>query len=366
LKQTYDQIVLGTGVAGLCSALALARRGQRVLLLGRKGIRGGSSPAAAGILDPLLEMKPGNPLLKLTLRAFSDYPSFVRGLKKLTGQNADYRRTGLLYVARSARESAILEKQYRWQSQMGFPVRRFTREMILKKYPTMTPDVCFGIYYPTLSKINPAKLVKILERVAKQAGVKLLRLSKDSRLVLNRGSVAGVRAGKDFFESTTVINATGSWSGVNRRLAVRAPIVPIRGQILILKGKEKIRTILHSLDGTYIVPWDPGTFLVGSTVEQVGFKSHATHAGLNDIRRRAVQLSPCVARWRRVTSWAGLRPRSKDYLPLIGPTSVKGLYFATGYYRSGILIAPLAGKLLAKGILSGKIPSILKSFSPNR
>ena len=52
-------------------------------------------------------------------------------------------------------------------------------------------------------------------------------------------------------------------------------------------------------------------------------------------------------------SWAGLRPGTPDGLPVIGPGALPGLIHATGLYRNGILLGPLAGEIaaaLARGL----------------
>jgi glycine/D-amino acid oxidase-like deaminating enzyme len=131
-----------------------------------------------------------------------------------------------------------------------------------------------------------------------------------------------------------------------------------------LKGRLPISTIVHSLDGIYIVPWGRGEYLVGSTVERAGFKPHPTKAGIQKIMKGAARLLPAIADLKTKTAWAGLRPLAKNRFPLIGPTPVRGYYWAAGYYRSGILIGNFVGKLLAQGILSGKWPRLLAPFSP--
>ena len=47
-------------------------------------------------------------------------------------------------------------------------------------------------------------------------------------------------------------------------------------------------------------------------------------------------------------SWAGLRPRAADGLPVLGESAdVERLFYATGYYRNGILLAPATGEIVA-------------------
>ncbi|MDQ6810847.1 MAG: FAD-dependent oxidoreductase, partial [Actinomycetota bacterium] len=42
----------------------------------------------------------------------------------------------------------------------------------------------------------------------------------------------------------------------------------------------------------------------------------------------------------------GLRPGTPDNLPAIGPGALRGLVWATGHYRSGILLAPLTAEMV--------------------
>ncbi|MBD0325863.1 MAG: FAD-dependent oxidoreductase, partial [Pyrinomonadaceae bacterium] len=65
--------------------------------------------------------------------------------------------------------------------------------------------------------------------------------------------------------------------------------------------------------------------------------------------------------------WAGLRPRSLDDLPVIGACrDVRGLLYATGHYRNGILLAPITAELIAEQVASGVTSSLLRTFSPDR
>ena len=183
------------------------------------------------------------------------------------------------------------------------------------------------------------------------------------RVVVSSGRAKGVKSGNVFYEAPYVINAAGSWAS-SRRLHVPAPVLPARGQILTVRGKLKIRTIIHSLDGGYVVPWSKGVYLVGSNVEFCGFKPEVTEPALRDILGRNERVLPGLKNCKRKAVWAGLRPYSTKRLPFIGATRIKGLYLAAGYYRSGILISAYAGKLLAKAIVSGKISPMLKPFQP--
>jgi glycine/D-amino acid oxidase-like deaminating enzyme len=52
---------------------------------------------------------------------------------------------------------------------------------------------------------------------------------------------------------------------------------------------------------------------------------------------------------------------------VLGPCEgIEGLFYATGHYRNGILLAPITGELIAKAIVEGTTPPLLAAFSPDR
>ena len=85
----------------------------------------------------------------------------------------------------------------------------------------------------------------------------------------------------------------------------------------------------------------------------IGFASHVDLKALAGIRFRE--------------AWAGLRPATADYLPVLGPSpTVSGLYYAAGHFRSGILLSAITGQLVAAMVTGSKLDIDLDPFSPAR
>ncbi|MBI3307400.1 MAG: FAD-dependent oxidoreductase [Candidatus Omnitrophica bacterium] len=362
----YDVIVMGAGISGYGAALALAKRGKKVLILDKKGIQGEATPRSAGILDPVLELFPKSPILPLTFLSFRKYSGYIRDLVKKTGRSIDFKKAGMLYIARNSEEEKNLKKKLIWQKKAGMRVKWLSGNQVLNFAPAVTSSVRSGLFYPMVGKVNPKKLLFALRRYAHKLGIEYLKVGPEPKLRVKNASVQGIAIGKKSFNAPVVINATGSWAGIVRDTKLRLPISPVRGQILIMEGELKTNTILHSLDGAYIVPWGRRRYLIGSTVEFAGYHPYVTRRGLQDIRARAERLAPDVRNMKVIDQWAGLRPFPADRLPVIGPAKIRGLYHAAGYFRSGVLIGFTAGELLAKGIIAGKMPRLLRAFSPER
>ncbi len=117
----------------------------------------------------------------------------------------------------------------------------------------------------------------------------------------------------------------------------------------------------------YVVFRNDDRVLVGSTLEDAGFDSSVTVQGLLDILQAASVILPSLRHTRLISSWAGLRPDTPDHLPLLGAlSSPKGLFIATGHFRSGILMAPITGRVMAQ-LMTGRTPELdLTLFRPER
>jgi glycine oxidase len=119
-------------------------------------------------------------------------------------------------------------------------------------------------------------------------------------------------------------------------------------------------------DKIYLVPRNDGRILAGATVEYVGFEKNVTAGGLEKLLSGAIELAPDLANARVDETWAGLRPDSPDHLPILGPTDMEGLLFATGHFRSGILLTPITARLIREYISEQRVSTDWGRFSPMR
>jgi glycine oxidase len=109
----------------------------------------------------------------------------------------------------------------------------------------------------------------------------------------------------------------------------------------------------------YLVPRQDGRVLVGSTEEpEAGFKKENTVEGVNGLIRFARSLVPALETVAVETTWAGLRPGSKDGLPYLGPVpGTPNVFAAVGHFRAGVQLSPGTGEVLA-AMLTGRPPHV--------
>jgi glycine oxidase len=355
--RTHDAVIVGGGVIGLCSAWRLAQRGARVIVLERGDPPAGATRVAAGMLAPVGELTFGEPeLLELTLVAAELYPGFVAELERASGMATGYEASGALHVALDRDEAAELRRVHELQSSLGLDAGWLPPSGCRELEPGLTPSLSGGVHAQGEGSIDPRALSAALLAALEEAGVEV-RAGAEVAAALTEGErIVGVRtvAGEELRASSVVL-ACGAWSGQAEWLppAARPSVRPVKGQILELRaldGSRPCRRILAS-ERVYLVPRpEAGRLIVGATVEERGFDTAVTAGGVHELLREAYRLLPEVAEMELVEANAGLRPATPDNMPIVGPGALEGLVLATGHYRNGILLAPLAAARVAEAL----------------
>jgi len=385
-RRGFDVVVVGGGVIGLACAWRLAQRGAEVVVLERGEPGGGATRVAAGMLAPVGELTFGEPeLLELTLSAARLYPEFVAELEAATGEATGYERLGALHVALDRDEAAQLRRVHDLQCSLELEAEWLPPRRCRDLEPGLTPSFHGGVFAAGEAVVDPRSLTRVLLAAAVEEGVEVCTgtevveaLVEGERLVgvrttpgsagpLNRSAEQRSggpfdRAGDNSIRAETVVLANGAWSGATKWLPehARPPVRPVKGQVVELRGRGEEPVARHILasERVYLVPRPDGRLVVGATVEEMGFDTAVTAGGILELLREAYRLIPDVAEMELLGATAGLRPGTPNNLPLVGPGAIDGLVLATGHYRNGILLAPLAAETVAD-LLSGRRSSFL-------
>ncbi|HEV7744948.1 MAG TPA: glycine oxidase ThiO [Pyrinomonadaceae bacterium] len=370
-SNSADVIIIGGGVIGLAVARELALRGvPDVLLIERNSLGGESSRAAAGMLAPQAEANRAHEFFDLTCRSRDMYPAFAAALLAETGVDIELDTTGTLYLAFTDDDEAELERRYKWQSQAELPVEKLSATSVRQLEPAINKGVRAALKFPLDIQVENRRLLKALIAANEKLRVRLETGTTVNALRVERDCVSGVETSRGFIATNSVVIAGGAWSSMLSAGDKALPdlrIKPVRGQMLCFEPNPALaRHVIYSPRG-YLVPRRDGRMLAGSTTEHAGFDKKVTTEGVHSIMTAAVEISPQVASLPLTDSWAGLRPRAADTLPVLGPCAeIAGVYYATGHYRNGILLAPVTGELIARAIVDRVFPESLGIFSPDR
>jgi glycine oxidase len=372
-KRSYDAIFVGGGVIGLSCAWRAAQRGARVAVLERGEPGCGATRVAAGMLAPVGELTFGEPeLLEMTLAAARLYPGFVAELEAATGESTGYERLGALHVALDRDEAAQLRRVHELQRSLELEAEWLPPRRCRELEPGLTPAFHGGVFAAGEAAVDPRLLVRTLSTAVMAEGGEVRTGTEVVDGLFEGERLAGVRtAAGEELAAETIVLASGAWSGPTAWLPehARPPVRPVKGQVLELRGREAVganrepgpvaRHILAS-ERVYLVPRPDGRLIVGATVEEMGFDTAVTAGGVLELLREAYRLLPDVAEMELLGATAGLRPGTPDNLPIVGPGAIDGLVLATGHYRNGILLAPLAAEAVAD-LLAGAADSNRRS-----
>jgi glycine oxidase len=372
-RKTFDAIVIGGGVIGLSIARELKKRGvERVLILEKNAYFGAeASNAAAGMLAPQAEADSADDFFNLCRQSRDLYPNFAAELLDETGIDVQLDQTGTLYLAFDEKDLEEIEKRFVWQRAADLPLEKISREAVLELEPDVSEKVLGALRFPLDWQVENRKLILALVESLQKQNVSLQCSTKVEKILFESGKATGVVTDKGEIRAQNVIVAAGAWTCAFSEMPFDLPleslIKPVRGQMLSFAYREKpLRHVVYSARG-YIVPRADNRVLVGATVEDVGFDKSVTGDGLLSLLETAAGISPKLGSLTISEIWAGLRPATADNLPIIGEfPENSNLYFATGHYRNGILLAPLTARLIADKIVEDKNSPFLQIFNLSR
>ncbi len=361
-----DVLVIGAGMVGAWTALGLAERGLRVLVVDG-GVPGGGSTGAA--MGHLVVMDDSPAQLALCAHAMMRWRTAAPELPP----SAEYDPAGTLWLACSDDELAEAHRKQEVYAVAGVSTEVLDAVALGQAEPLVAPGLAGGLRVPGDAICYPPAIVRTLLERAIALGA----------IVINQ-AVRAIRPGGaqltdgTWLEAGVVVVAAGPQSGM---LVPDLPVIPRRGHLVITeRAPRRIHHQLvelgylhsaHTLGGASVAfnvqPRVTGQLLVGSSRELVGFAPGLNRELLAMMLARASAIVPALAGMRVIRSWTGFRPATPDALPLIGAwPALERTWIATGHEGLGITLAPATADLIVAGILGEPPPVPSAAFAPDR
>ena len=357
-------VIVGAGVAGLSIGWRLAQSGAEVVILERAQPGRGATWASGGMIAPMAEnaAKDG-PEARFAQQSAAMWPKFAVEIEEASGRKIAFRRDGSLMIAASDGELEGLSKH----ASTGASI--LSREQALDLEPLLTHDIAGALWAPNDAQVDNRALGLVLALAFVHAGGVLQTNEALVLFEIDKGRIFGARTPFATYQADAYIIAAGAWSGEFSRLPRDAcpPIVPVKGEMIALAppadGKVPIRLVWG--EDIYLVPRH-GQVFVGATASRDGFDTGLTRDAETKLLEGACKVMPGLRQWDVAEHWAGLRPGSPDDLPILGETTVPGLFVASGQYRNGILFAPAIADALRRLVLERQMAPEIASFDPKR
>jgi glycine oxidase len=357
-------IIVGGGIIGCTIAWELTRSGIHCTLIDKGALNQEASTAAAGMLGAQVETHhPGSfyELCRLSQRLYRDWSHEVN---RISGISPQYIEEGILRAALTYEDEQELKSRLPWIQDAEW----LSAADMLALEGGLSPHIRGGLRFAQDHQIHPVHLAKALQAGLHKLGCEIREWTPVLSLIERQGRIEGVQTAEGQLFADHVIVCAGAWgSSLTEPIGLQLPLFPVKGQCISLRTEGPVIRSTVFTKGCYIVPKMDGSMTIGATQEEVGFNKRCHISAVSELYTKAVQLLPGLDQAELVNTWAGLRPGTRDGLPLLG-TSIQapGLTIAMGHYRNGILLAPATGRLIKQQLLGERTDMDLTPFSPDR
>jgi glycine/D-amino acid oxidase-like deaminating enzyme len=406
LPERSDVVVIGGGIIGTSTALALARRGVSVTLCEKGLIAGEQSSRNWGWVRKMGRDRREIPLIVEALRVWEI-------LNEVVGGDTGFCRSGILYACDSDEEMARRENWLDLARPYQFDTRLLTGQEAAELLPGTRRRLKGALYTASDGRAEPQKAAPAVAEGARRLGARILQGCAVRGMETAGGRICGVVTERGRVSCSSVVLAGGAWSRLfTGSLGIRLPQLKVLASVLRtapVAGPEralwtKDYAFRKRSDGGYniadghsnIHPVVPDTFAFfkefipalkhewgalrlrvddrfvteartprtwqldqASPFEQIRVldPTPQTHITENALERLAADF-PVFTTAKVDQHWAGLIDVTPDAVPVIsGVDALPGFFIGTGFSGHGFGIGPGAGQLLAD-LVTGAPPIV--------
>ncbi|MGA9869380.1 MAG: FAD-dependent oxidoreductase [Acetobacteraceae bacterium] len=352
---TADVLVIGGGLHGCSSALHLARRGFKPLVLEKDHVGRHASGVNAGGVRRL-----GRHIAEVPLSVAS--MEMWHHIADLVDDDCGFESNGQVKVAENEAEFATLAARVDMLRARGFTHEELIDRAELREAVPAIAGHCVGaIIAREDGAANPYRTTLAFKRAAERVGARFAEGAHVTDLI-RAGETWEVRtAGGERYSAPIVVNAAGAWAGrIATRLGEPVPLDVIAPMLMIT---ARLPQFLRPVIGATGRPlsfkqYENGTVLIGG-----GYRGRADlDTNRTDLDFRGLALSaqtvwdlfPAMRGAGIVRAWAGIEACMADEIPVIGPSSTSpGLFHAFGFSAHGFQLGPVVGAIIAELIATG-------------
>ncbi len=280
-----------------------------------------------------------------------------------TGITYDQLSKGIVHVYEDERELATAAMRAALMNRLGLERRVLDAAACAALEPALKAAVdrgmlCGGIHTPDDESGDAHAFTTALAERAREMGARFRYDTPIERLVVDGGRFAGVETPGGFIAAEAGVLALGSYSPLLLRpLGVRLPVYPAKGYsvTLPLQSPSSAPSVSLIQDERKLVYSRLGQRLrVAGTAEIAGYDTEMDDRRAGFILDAALQLFPGCGDPEEAEFWTGLRPKTPDSVPVLGPSGIPGLFLNTGHGTLGWTMACGSGKITADLIAGGQ------------
>jgi sarcosine oxidase subunit beta len=362
-----DVLVIGGGLHGCSTALHLARRGVKPLVLEKDHVGRHASGVNAGGVRRL-----GRDLAEIPLSVAS--MELWHRIGDLVDDDCGFESHGQVKVAENDAELEQLRTRVAKVRALGFEHEELVDQAELRALVPAIADHCVGaIVCRADGAALPYRTVLAFKRKAESLGARFVEQAPVG-LVERVGRIWRVEANGRYYEAPILVNAVGAWADrVARLLGDEVPLEPIAPMLMITAPMAPFLEPVIGATGRTLSfkQFRNGTVLIGGghrgRLDRDHNRTELDFAKLAVSARTVWDLFPVMRRAEIVRCWAGIEARMPDDLPVIGPSAAsEDAFHAFGFSAHGFQLGPIVGAIIAELVTGGRTNLPLAAFRVDR
>jgi gamma-glutamylputrescine oxidase len=356
---TADVVVLGGGIAGCSTALHLAQRGYRVVVLearfvgyGASGRSGGQTIFGLAAGQQTLAAQVGKDYAKRLFDLSVEALDLTQSLIREHAIDCDY-HPNHIHAAIKARHVDELEQ---WARELhhdyGYESPRMLDRAALAAHLN-SERYRAGLIDPRSGHLHPLKFTQGVARAAEAAGAVIHENSEVLRY--EDGAQVRVHTAQAVVTAQHLVLCGNAYIGqVAPRLARR--ILGVGTYIIATEplGEERVRALLPSNAAVADINWildyfrrsDDHRLLFGG---RVSYSSVQPLHLAESMRKRMVRVFPSLADAKVAYAWGGYLDITMSRAPDFGRLA-PNVFYLQGFSGHGVTLTGLAGKLVAEAV----------------
>lgn len=355
-----DVAVIGGGLAGLTTALEIARAGRSVAVLEAESVGFGASGRNGGFVSPgyatggeeIARVAGAETARKLHMLSVEGV-DFVRETIRALAIEEAVPRAGLMSVLRYDDAASLRAHAEETRRLYGYTLEYMDRDAV--RAVLKSERYFQALRNPDAFHMHPLNYLRGLAREIERLGGRILEASPATGADLS-GPRKRVATAGGAVHARDVVFTTGGYTGpLNARL--QRAFLPIATYVMVSEeAPELIASAIATTDaigdnrraGDYYRVVDGGRRLLWGG--RITTRAASTQALVRELRAEMVGTYPQLAGLRTELAWSGLMSYARHLMPQIGQMA-PGVWYGTAFGGHGLNTTAIAGKVIAEGIL---------------
>ncbi|MFA7431759.1 MAG: FAD-dependent oxidoreductase, partial [Rhodospirillaceae bacterium] len=269
---------------------------------------------------------------------------------------------GILHIFRDQREFDRACASAEVMARAGLPQTVVAADALVQTEPALlsaAPELVGGILSPDDESGDAHAFTLAMARLAAEGGVVFRHGETVRGLDIENGRVTAVITDQGRRTADAYILSLGSWSPlVARDAGLRLPIYPAKGYSITIPISGLAPHVSITDDEHKMVYSRLGDRLrAAGTAELAGWDRTLNPARAALILNYAKALFPEAGDYAQAELWCGLRPKTPDSVPYVGPTPLPNLWLNTGHGTLGWTMAVGSARIITD-LIGGRTPDI--------